>query len=412
MKYFSTLALLSLILLVFNGCLKDTVSKRYVYFRPVYSTKESVRANIKSAAPQGIVSPGKLFVKDNYIYLNEIDRGVHVIDYSNPANPKNVAFIAIPGNEDIAVQGDYLYADEYTDLVTLDISNPLSVKLANVAGGAFPDRYYIANPDDIIVSWVKVDTTVKGTDNSWWKRQYVNIDFANNPAYLASSATSPGKAGTGGSMARFALLNDRLYTVSSSTLNVFTIANPANPAFVQNVSVSNWGIETIYPFKDNLFIGSSNGMYIYNTSNPDAPVQAGEFVHARSCDPVIADGDYAYVTLHSGSLCEGFENELEVLDVKNPANASLLKVYPFTNPQGLSKDGSNLFICDGMDGLKILNAADPLNIKPVVTINGFEAFDVIAVNNTAIVSAKDGLYLIDYTSPSNAHIAGKLLISQ
>ena len=410
MKYLSTFVFLSVIAVCFSGCLKDAVSKRYVYFRPVYSTKESVRA-IKSAAPQNIVSPGKLFVKGNYIYLNEIDKGVHIIDYSNPASPKNIAFIAIPGNVDIAVKDNYLYADEYTDLVTLDISNPLTAKLADVDGGAFPDRYYSANPDDIIVSWVKADTTVKGNDLSWQHPGYV---YLTEDLFNAStqSATNPTKAGIGGSMARFALLNDRLYTVSSSTLNVFNISNSANPSYVQNVSVGNWGIETIYPFKNNLFIGSTNGTYIYSTSDPDDPTLTGEFGHIEYSDPVIADGDYAYVTLHSGAPGLGSGNELEVLNVTDPANASLLKIYPLTNPQGLSKDGNTLFICDGADGLKLFNAADQLNIQLFATVSGMETYDVIAFNNTAIVSAKDGLYLVDYSNAASAHIAGKILISQ
>ena len=50
-----------------------------------------------------------------------------------------------------------------------------------------------------------------------------------------------------------------------------------------------------------LFIGSQTGMFIYNLSNPDNPVQDGQFNHVRSCDPVIADEKYAYVTLRSGS---------------------------------------------------------------------------------------------------------------
>ena len=57
----------------------------------------------------------------------KIDKGIHILDNTTPANPKNVAFIDIPGNMDLAVKGDILYADLYTDLVTLDISNPLKV---------------------------------------------------------------------------------------------------------------------------------------------------------------------------------------------------------------------------------------------------------------------------------------------
>jgi hypothetical protein len=408
MKYCSALLLLTLICFFFNSCLKDTTTKRYVYFKPVYKTKEEVRANMKTGPAQDIKSSGKIYVKGNYIFLNEMDKGVHIIDYSNPANPKNIAFIAIPGNEDIAVQGDYLFADEYTDLVTFDISNPLNIKLVDTDAGAFPERYYSPDADKVIIDWIKVDTIVKGEVDNWWRIDYVAVPEALD----MSKAATPGQAGIGGSMARFTLMSNRLYTVSSHSLNVFNIENSKNPAFVTNVNAG-FDIETIYPFKNKLFIGSQEGMYIFNADNPDAPYQVGTFTHAQACDPVIADDKYAYVTLRTGNTCNNeTEDVLHVLDVTDPANATLLKSYPFTNPHGLAKDGNLLFICDGKDGLKLLNAADPLKIKPITTVGGLETYDVIALNKTAIVSAKGGLYLINYSTPANAQVVGQLTINQ
>ena len=93
MKYCSTLVLIGLICLCFNSCFKDKATKRYIYYKPVYKTKAEVQANMKSAPAQAIESPGKLFVKDNYIFLNELNKGVHIIDYSTPSSPKNIAFI-------------------------------------------------------------------------------------------------------------------------------------------------------------------------------------------------------------------------------------------------------------------------------------------------------------------------------
>src|SRR5688500_18833604 len=82
-----------------QGCLKDTVRHTYSYtfYRPVYKTAEEVRANIKTNGSEQIERPGKIFVKGNYIFLNEVDKGIHVIDNSNPSQPKNISFINIPG---------------------------------------------------------------------------------------------------------------------------------------------------------------------------------------------------------------------------------------------------------------------------------------------------------------------------
>ncbi len=118
----------------FSGCLKDTCDKTYTYsyFKPEYKTTAEVKANIKSNTPRDVQNPGKIYILGKYIFLNETDKGIHIIDNSNPSSPKNVAFIDIPGNLDMAVKGNTLYADLYTDLVTIDITDPLNVVVKKI----------------------------------------------------------------------------------------------------------------------------------------------------------------------------------------------------------------------------------------------------------------------------------------
>jgi len=105
--------------------MKDKIQKTYPILSPIYKSKAEVYANIRSNPAQTIANPGKIFLYGNYIFLNDIDKGVHIIDNSNPSNPVQKAFINIPGNLDIAVKGNILYADLYTDLIVIDITNPL-----------------------------------------------------------------------------------------------------------------------------------------------------------------------------------------------------------------------------------------------------------------------------------------------
>src|SRR5215212_5820792 len=125
-KYFALLIVIAGI--CFSGCLKDTAYKKqtYIFYMPVYESKDIVKANIKSNNAKEVQNPGKIYFYGKYIFLNEIDKGIHIIDNSDPASPRNIAFIDIPGNMDIAVKGNVLYADLYSDLVTIDITNPLN----------------------------------------------------------------------------------------------------------------------------------------------------------------------------------------------------------------------------------------------------------------------------------------------
>ncbi|MEJ7676244.1 MAG: hypothetical protein WKF59_26960 [Chitinophagaceae bacterium] len=224
---------------------------------------------------------------------------------------------------------------------------------------------------------------------------------------MSSSASAAAPTGISGSMARFTLLNNYLYTVTDNALNVFNIFEPQNPVFTTKINIG-FGIETIYPFKSNLFIGSTTGMFVYSTTNPAQPNRLSTFTHARRCDPVIADDNYAYVTLRGGGTCGGATNELDVIDIKNIQSTKLVKTYPLTNPYGLSKDGNTLFVCDGTAGLKVFDAADVNSLKLLQTINGINAYDVITINGLAIVVAKDGLYQYDYNNRSNVKLLSSM----
>jgi hypothetical protein len=318
----------------------------------------------------------------------------------------------------MAVKGNMLYADAYSDLVVIDISNPLQAKLTKVVEGVFPFRayttYFVADQGKVIVDWIERDTTVEvacGQGGMVAMPAATDMIFLNSACSGCQSASGGAKTGSpfgmGGSMARFTIMNNHLYTVTTSHLNVFNITNPETPEFKRDIPMG-WDIETIYPFKDRLFIGSMSGMYIFNVSNPDEPVQTGTFVHARSCDPVVADDDFAYITLRSGTVCQGFNNQLDIVNITDPSNPQFIQTYAMDNPHGLSKDGNLLFVCDGKSGLKLYDAADVRNLKLLAQIDQLETYDVIAWNNVALVTARGGLYQFGYTTPYSLELLSKI----
>jgi hypothetical protein len=250
MKQHSFLFLILAALVI--SCTKDNLEERFTLFRPVYVTKESVKTNIRSSDPELLENPGKLVVKDNYLYLNDVDKGIHIIDISNPSQIKNVAFIHIPGCIDLAVKGDYLYADCYTDMVTIDIRNPLQVTVKQFLTGVFPHRAYrnfMADTFRVIQQWVRVDTVMKRRfretlDFPSYEDSSLRLLYASASSFVAASGAGIGKAG---SMARFALLSERLYTVSDRDLKVFNVSKAEQPYYVRTVDLQNGNIETIFP---------------------------------------------------------------------------------------------------------------------------------------------------------------------
>lgn len=409
-----------------NSCVKDTGTQRYKVYTPVYELSSTIRSSIKNDMPLPIVKAGKMFVLGNIIFLNEPERGIHIIDNSNPSSPVNKAFINIPGNEDIAVKGNILYADCFADLLAIDISNINNVVLKNFVPNVFPERRwvngYFVDSNKVIVGWTVRDTVVsiqlREGQGIWRNGVYItNYPYpvffglgASGQLYASSPGTK--SAGTGGSMQKIALVNNYLYAVSADLLSTINVKDPSSPGFLNstNLHLGIGSAETIYPFNNQLFIGSMSGMHIFSISNPQNPQLVSTFTHATVCDPVITDGTNAYITLRSGNFCSGVTNELDVVNVQNIATPTLVKTYPLTNPHGLSKDGNTLMVCD--DGLKIYDASDPANLQLKQTIKVANPYDVITINGLAIVSAGDGLYQFDYSNPSAVKQLSKLSLNQ
>ncbi len=219
-------------------------------------------------------------------------------------------------------------------------------------------------------------------------------DFSSNDL-----AVDPSSTGQGGSLARFAIRGDHLYTVDRNDLHVYDIADATQPRKVNQVSVG-VQIETIFPRQDNLFIGSQRGMFIYNIAQPTQPRFVSNYIHVVACDPVVADERYAYVTLRSiNNVCGNFTNQLDIVDINDLSNPFLHRSYPMTQPKGLGVDGSELFVCD--DGLKVFDIS---NVDSLVQKYHFriEANDVIPpgpapYRDHLMVIGDDGLYQYRYS---------------
>lgn len=221
----------------------------------------------------------------------------------------------------------------------------------------------------------------------------------------SSDSASGGGTGQGGSMARFAISGDKLYTLNNRYINAFDISVPSAP--LPDISQPvDWDVETLYSYKEYLYVGAESGVYIYNQELN----KVGEFTHTKSCDPVVVQDDIAYVTLNSGSTCRlnSGENTLQILDVKNPLKPKLITTKNMFSPRGLGIDGNKLFICDGTGGLKLfdVNVAEnnETNTSSVTLIfnrasskEDIDCYDVIAHNNLLIVSNGEDVRQFDYS---------------
>lgn len=216
-----------------------------------------------------------------------------------------------------------------------------------------------------------------------------------------SDSSSDYSTGTGGSMAKFACIGDHLYVVDDNYLQTFDISDSSKIVRTSRIG-TNWSstIETIFPKDSLLFLGSTNGMYIFNLKNPATPSFISMMEHFTSCDPVVVQGRYAFVTLRTDNAvgsCSRGVNQLQVIDISSLSNPIVKSTYEMVNPRGLAIDGNQLFVCDGM-ALVVMDVTNPLLVTET---NRFELdstpFDVIAKNGILILSNSSGLKQYSYT---------------
>ena len=403
--------------LVFIGALScdknDDADYEFVQVAtPQLMSKTTFRSSVEVIAPKTIEEPGKIYVYQDYIFVGDVHSGIHIIDNSDPKSPKAIKFIQIPGNEDISVKDNFLYADSATDLVVFDISDINNVSIIerledvfNVYNYDIPveaeavDYRKFDFDEDIIVGWTLTTERRKKVDNT--------MDIALDDGVVLS-AGAESTTGTGGSLARFQIVDNYLYTVGNYEMAIFNIQNLAEPV-LSNTQYAGWNIETMFQAEGYLYLGSTNGMYIYNLVNPSSPEFVSDFKHWEGCDPVVVDGDYAYLTLRGGNLCGQLESVLEVIDISDKTNPTLAARYNLENPYGLGIKNNMLYVCDGTAGLKLFERETPEDLKLVNSLKDIRAQDVIPLENSLIMIGGNTLYQYDYMDNSIELISSYIL---
>lgn len=402
---FFFLLIITLFSNAFMSCEKENENEDYKTYNvatPVTMTLSELRSSVKILPPQKTTKSGKIYVYEEFIFINDEEKGIHIIDNTIPSAPKKISFLKILGNTDIAVKDQMLFADSYTDLVVFDISDIRKIVEKNRLNNVFP-HYYPAFPtigNDIPTYYdyqnITSDKIVVDWNIKQEKRKPQNVDITGGGVVWFDTATSSeGATGKGGSLARFMIVEDYLYAVDNQKINIFNIQNLSVPTKVKEQIVG-WGIETIFNRNDYLYLGSTNGMYIYDIKSLGNPVFVSRIAHINACDPVVVDEKYAYVTLRSGNLCGATNSVLEVIDITNKANPVKITSYILENPYGLGIKGQMLFVCDGTAGLKVFNKTDVLNLQLTNQFKNINPFDVIPLDDKLLLIGQNTLFQYKY----------------
>ena len=211
-----------------------------------------------------------------------------------------------------------------------------------------------------------------------------------------SASDKSSSTGAGGSTARFTISGNFLYVVDHTSLKAFDISNPSTAPVLKSTTNVGVNIESIFPYQDKLFIGSSFSMYIYSLANPAQPTRLAkaDYMVRMSCEPVVAKDSTTYSTLNTTGPCGGSVSQLAVYDIKDITKPILKTSIPLINPGGLGISDSALYVCDGTE-MKVYNIRNTYSPQLVRTITGETFFDVIPYGNILICQVGNGIALYD-----------------
>jgi hypothetical protein len=393
-----TLLLLALMAL-FTSCEKDDAGGEFYNVAvPIVKPIEEFRAMVKISEPRSITEAGKIYTYGDYVFINDDQKGVHIIDNTDHRNPVKIKFLEIPLNTDIAVKDNMLFANSAMDLVVFDLGDMNNIKeegrMKNVfpnhnsripANATFVDSDNFNSETEVVMGYLMETRKIEMANEAVWGDAF----FSN------SDANSAGGSGTGGSLARFNINEDYLYVVDQNKLSVFNIAGLRNPELIKSEWVGR-DIETIFYKENHLYLGSSSGMYIYSLEDPAAPQLKSMFSHILGCDPVVVKDDIAYVTIRGGNACGQEWSQLDVIDVADKSNPQLMKSYEMENPYGLGVKDDWLFVCDGTAGLKIYDTKNTPNLELTDHFQDINTYDVIPLEEVLLMVGDNTLFQYTY----------------
>lgn len=401
MKTFKIGIVLLLSSIYLASCQKEPVETA-LFAVPQIKKMADIRASVGVKLAQSTDSDGKIYVTENQLFYIAQESGVHIFNNENPQSPVNIAFLAIEGVHDIAVKGNYLFADNFVDLLVFDISNLSNITLVQTLENTF--IYYPEYPEDVdyyawdeypgedeIIVGYTIETRPVPDDEYIYMMEGALTDMA---------AGAGNSVGVGGSYAQFQINKNALYKVDKFKLNVYNITDPVQTFFDKEVYVNSWiggELETLFKQKEYLFVGSTQGMYVVNALDEFNPTFISGFSHATACDPVVVWNQTAYITVRGGNTCGAIQDQVNVINISNIENPVLQSTYLLHQPYGLGVKDTTLYVCSGDEGLNVFNALDGSNLVLANHYN-FNVTDVIPLDSHLILVGPNKVLQMNYGS--------------
>ena len=190
-----------------------------------------------------------------------------------------------------------------------------------------------------------------------------------------------------------------MYTIDHDHLRVLSLEDVSKPKEVYKVYVGS-GLESVFAYEDNLFMGTDRAILIYGLAKKDKPVLKSTNSHVIIAkDPVIVLNDIAYSTLRQGNENSNPSGSLEVVDVSNPSSPFTVKIIQQEYPMGLAGNDHALYVCNAKFGLNVFEMDRNEFLIFRKNIPSDPIYNCIVADNVLIGQTKTGLLFYNIKNP-------------
>jgi hypothetical protein len=325
-------------------------------------------------------------INGNYLYLSDVPVGVYVIDISNPSNPvvidtlKNVidaSYSAGAASYAVSLNDGILCSATYNGVFIITVPTPDSLVTAGFFAGGGDGVYDIR---------LNGNTAMLALGSGGFAA--VDISNPGQPAKL-------GGCGLDGAAFHITTAGNYAY-VATGGVWIIDISNPHLPQRISFIPTSN--IINDLAVQNNLLFVTvhDSGTFIFDLTNPSAPVQIG-WTGLEGTGIAVQD-TIAYLAASTGGLV--------LVDVGNPNHpAEITRIL--NSASGLAIRDSVAFVGadTGLTAVDISEPSTPTILSVVTGLIGY-AVDISSSNNYVYFSSNGSLVSLDYTDIGSPKIQG------
>ncbi len=365
----------------FGGFLKEIIHKQNNIFistsngLKIFDSSDKTDIKLISKI-DNLGACGGMDIKDNYLFLASINRGLIIIDISDLKNPKIVSTLYF--------LDENAQDREKTEINGVKINGNFAYMAIGKKGLAIINVSDLKNPKiDKILDLGNYVKSLDVDEDNIYVLTAVSLKILNKNSFETLSVLEFNGYGND-----IKVKEGYAYVATTEGLNIIDVSNVKTPSLRSSLDTQGYCLR-VEVFNDYAYIANGIDIKIVKVSNKEDPVLINSFGKSGvMCHDVESDGDYLYV-LNNDKPC--------VLDISDKNDIKPLSSFDMVSlAKKILIDRDIAYIVNDYQGIQIANIKDLKNIKLLsVSDLGGVVNDAVLKGNKLFVALNNGIRVLD-----------------